>query len=84
MSATFSPKKFAERYGIAEKKVRRFIETGELNAVNIASRLGGKKPRWRIPAESLAEFEQRRSSTSIVTPKPARRRRSDVAVTPYF
>jgi len=79
-----SPQQVAARYGIAAIKVRRWIETGELGAVNVATRLGGKKPRWRVPAEALAEFERRRSSSATATRPPARRSRKTARVFEYF
>jgi hypothetical protein len=56
---------------VSEDKVRGWITRGELKAVNTAAALCGR-PRWVIPAEALAEFERRRSSTP--PPKSMRRR----------
>ena len=62
----------ARRYRIGEDKVRGWIGRGELRAINTAAVLGGK-PRWVIPAEALAEFENRRAGGP--PPKPPRRQR---------
>jgi len=51
----------AERYRCAPEKVLGWIARGELRAVNIASRPGGK-PRWRIQESDLAEFETSRAA----------------------
>jgi hypothetical protein len=61
-----------KRWRIGADKVRTFIRRGELVAVNVALNPCGK-PQWRITPESVELFEQRR--TSVLTPKPQRRRR---------
>ncbi len=38
-----------------------WIRTGELHAVNVAARAGGR-PRWRISVEALERFDEARSS----------------------
>lgn len=73
----------AEELGISPDKVCDWIGRGELAAVNIAHRAGGK-PRWRISEDALAAFLASRSSTPpSPAPKPPRRRR-DESVTRYF
>jgi transposase len=67
-------------YRVSEDKIRRWIATGELRAVNTAAALCGR-PRWVIPAEALAEFEQRRAGGP--QPKPPRRRRRQEAIDYY-
>jgi hypothetical protein len=85
MTKTLSPKEVAERHRVAPRKICRFIESGELVAINIASRLNGEKPRWRITPEALADFERRRSSSATApTKQPARRRRNESAVIQFF
>lgn len=71
MLSTFAPRQIAERYGVDHGKVLRWIESGELKAVNVATRVGGR-PRWRVSEESLAAFEQAR--TNATPAKQARRR----------
>ncbi|WP_390845032.1 helix-turn-helix domain-containing protein [Anatilimnocola floriformis] len=71
MPNTFAPSRIAERFGVDVSKVLRWIEAGELKAINVATRLGGR-PRWRITEESLVAFEQAR--TNITPFKPGRRR----------
>jgi hypothetical protein len=68
----FSVRDLARRWRIGEDKVRLFLRRGELVGVNVAANLAGK-PQWRITAESVEKFEQRR--TSAPPPKPVRRRR---------
>jgi transposase len=63
----------AHRYRVGEDKVRTWIASGELAAVNTASAICGR-PRWVVLPDHLAAFEQRRSSAPA--PMPARRRKS--------
>jgi hypothetical protein len=65
---------------VSEDKVRRWLATGELVAVNTSSSLAAR-PRWVVSRASLAEFERRRSS--VPTPKPSRRRIQHVPVDYY-
>ena len=72
MTATASyitPPALARQYGVKPDKILRWISLGELTAVNVAERVGGR-PRWRISLESIADFERRRAAV-----KPAKRRR---------
>jgi hypothetical protein len=68
------------RWRIGADKVRGFLRRGELVGVNVASSLCGK-PQWRITAESVEQFENRR--TSAPPPRPARRSRRSVVVDYY-
>ena len=63
----------ADRYRCGVEKILQWIAHGDLTAVNVAAR-GGGKPRWRISAEALAEFERRRSTVPPL-PMPTRRTR---------
>jgi hypothetical protein len=75
MSDFRTPPELADRWGISPAKVLSFIRRGELTAVNLATRLGGR-PRWAISAEAVAAFERRRSSAATATPRPQRRPRA--------
>ena len=70
----------AKRYRVSVDKVRAWINRGELAAVNTATALCGR-PRWVIPPEALAAFEQRRAGGPA--PKPQRRRRRQEALDFY-
>jgi excisionase family DNA binding protein len=62
----------ARRYRVSEDKVRAWIRSGELKAINTARTLCGR-PRWVVMPEALALFEARRQSAPL--PKsPVRRR----------
>ncbi|MHB1426943.1 MAG: helix-turn-helix domain-containing protein [Gemmataceae bacterium] len=60
----------ARRLGVSVDKVRAWIASGELRAIDVALRRGGR-PRWRITAEDLDAFLVSRS----VAPVPVVRRR---------
>lgn len=70
MSDHLTPPAVARAYGVNVGKVLAWIRSGELRAVNLASRPGGR-PRWRISADAIAQFEARRLA---VAPRPRRRR----------
>jgi hypothetical protein len=69
---------------VSADKVLGWIYSGELRAVNVAARRGGR-PRWRIDVADLALFEQAREAV----PEPAaartpRRRGQAAGVIEYF
>ncbi len=67
--AYLSPPAIAERLGVSPEKVIRWIARGELRAVNLADRLGGR-PRWRVSQADLESFLAARAAQ----PRPGRRR----------
>jgi len=60
----------AQELGVKPDKIRAWINSGELVAVDI-SEFRGQRPRYRIAREELNAFLERRA-----TRKPARQRRS--------
>ena len=72
---TYGVKDVTKRFGVGEHTVLAWIRSGELPAINVSRRLGGK-PRWRITVESLQAFETLRSATPV---KPHTRRRREKA-----
>jgi excisionase family DNA binding protein len=64
-----TPPELAKQYGVSPDKVLAWIRAGELRAINVATRLGGR-PRYRISEEDLAAFEARRAAR----PSPKRQR----------
>ena len=67
---TYSPPAIAKRLGCKPEKILGWIRSGRLRAMNTSA--GSKRPRYRITAEALAQFEQ---SLLVAPPKrPARRR----------
>lgn len=73
-STALTPNQLAARYGVGVHKVLGWIRRGELRALNVASELS-KRPQWRISADALAEFENRRASQA--TPRAKRRSKPD-------
>jgi hypothetical protein len=71
----YSVADLCRRWKVGADKIRAFLRRGELIGFNVATNPGGK-PQWRITAESVERFEQRRSSAP--PPKRAARRRKRV------
>lgn len=68
-----TPPQYAESRGVNVRKVLWWIETGELQAVNFATKRSGRK-RWKLSQESIAAFEQARTNHGK-SATPAKRRR---------
>ena len=62
----------ARRYRVSPDRVRRWIASGQLRAVNRRDTRVGR-PSWVIPPEALIEFE--RGRTAAPPSKPPKRRR---------
>lgn len=65
------PKKIATRYGVKIDTVYVWIQSGELPAIDVSCKRGGRA-RYAISAAGLAEFEAKRA---IQKPAKAARRR---------
>ncbi len=83
---TITPGEYAERLGIGAPKVLGWITTGELEAIDVTTKAGSAKPRYRITPEAIAAFEQRRSSIrpSTRTMAPIRRQRMQLGSVPEY
>jgi excisionase family DNA binding protein len=79
--AFLSPPQIARRLRVKPSKVIRWIRTGELTAVDVSQKRGGR-PRWRIAVEEFERFLQARSSRKP-THAPRRRKRQ-LAITEFF
>ncbi len=57
-------------------KVRVWIVTGMIKAVNVASKPGAGRPRYRISCEELANFQTRQAAKLLpaALPRPQRPR----------
>lgn len=64
-----------ERFGVSQHTVLAWIDSGELRAVDVSRKRGGK-PRWRITQEALDSFELSRTKTP---PPPKTKRRKATA-----
>jgi hypothetical protein len=56
----YIPRQIAEKFNVTEAKVIAWCRSGELAAVNVASR-SSKRPRFSISPEALADFERARA-----------------------
>jgi excisionase family DNA binding protein len=70
-----TPPQVAEELGVNADKVVAWIKSGELRAINVAARLGGR-PRFRISEADLLAFQERRSAVPIA-PRPKRQKKQD-------
>ena len=79
----YTPPEIARRFRCDVKKVLRWLATGELAGINLATNLKGR-PRWRIHTDALTAFE--RSRCAIPKPESPRRRtrRAPTKVTQFF
>ena len=80
--AKLSAPQVAQRYGIDPVKVHAWIKSGELRAINAATRRSGR-PRYLIDETDLMAFEASRAVVPS-TPAPRRRRRTGAGVTEFF
>ncbi len=71
-----------QRYGVSQHTVLAWIDAGDLKAVDVSRKRGGR-PRWRITAEALEQFEASRTKAPPAPKKP-RRKKSNEAVTEFY
>jgi hypothetical protein len=76
----YTPNELARVLRVSPDRVRAWIQSGQLGAVNTASALCGR-PRYVVLPHHLAEFERRRAAAP--PPKPPRRRTRTKAVDYY-
>jgi excisionase family DNA binding protein len=60
---TYGIKDLCERYGVGEHTVLAWIHRGELRAIDVSRKRGGR-PKWRITAEALEAFELSRTPST--------------------
>ena len=63
-----TPPALARRWGISADKVLAWIRSGELKAINAATRPGGR-PRYVIDEADVVRFEGSRAATQATTIK---------------
>ena len=66
------------RYAVTEWTVLTWIRTGQLRAFNVGRNQGAKRPRWRVTAAALEEFEAKRTPASPVPSTRRAQRPADV------
>jgi excisionase family DNA binding protein len=76
----YTPNELARILRVSPDRIRAWIASGELPAINTAPHRCGK-PRYVILPHHLAEWEAKRLAAP--PPKPARRKRLPVAVDYY-
>jgi hypothetical protein len=82
--AWLTPPQIAAARRLRVGKVLTWIRRGELRAINCAERPRAR-PRWRVSAEALSEFDAARSNRILITPAQPRATRGRWAeVTEYF
>lgn len=69
-----TPPQLARRWGVSPEKIRTWIRSGELRAINAATTLSGR-PRYRIESTEVHAIELRRAATACQI-SPRRRLRS--------
>lgn len=76
-----TPPQIARRWGVKAEKVRTLIKAGELRAIDLATKRGGR-PRYRVHEADLLVFERRREVRPL--PKTQRRKRARADVIEFF
>ena len=79
----FTPPEIARKWGISVDKILTWIRSGELKAINAATRLGGR-PRYLISLEALDSFERSRTVAEQPSSKPRNSKRSNQDVIDFF
>ena len=74
---TFGIKDLCERFAVGEHTVLAWIRRGELKAINVSSKPGGR-PKWRVTQQALEAFELLRTPTSTKPRAHDRKRPSGV------
>ena len=76
---------YAKQLGVAEKKIRDFIQSRELRAINLARSTQGR-PRYAIDVDDIAAFEKAREVIPDSAPSTSRKSRKRTAgqIKDYF
>jgi hypothetical protein len=77
-----TPPQVAQKWGVSPEKILVWIRSGELRAINGATKAGGR-PRYLIDPADLEMFETRRSVVAKALP-PRRDRKKTADVIEYF
>jgi hypothetical protein len=76
-----TPPELAKRWGVSSDKIRTFVESGELAAIDISTRRG-ERPRYLIDLADIEKFEAARAVVKVPEPKP--RRKTPAPAKRYF
>lgn len=78
-----TPPQIAGLWGVSTEKVLVWITTGQLRAIDAASRRG-ERPRYLVDLKDLEAFERSRAVTPPTQPAPRRKRSAGVATKEFF
>ena len=79
-----TPPKLARRWGISPDKILCWIRSGELHAIDAATRQG-QRPRYLIDEADIVAFESRRSAAQERQPvRQPRRKQTKSQVIEFF
>jgi excisionase family DNA binding protein len=70
-------------HGVSDKTVRRWIQNGELKAINVGRNPNGRKPRWRISQSALDAFLAARTTSGPSVPRAKGRKQSGNVISFY-
>ena len=69
-----TPPQLARAWGISTDKVLAWVRSGELPALNAATKIG-QRPRYLVDLADLEAFEQRRTVIPVAGPRPRLQKR---------
>ena len=78
-----TPRALARRYRVSPDKVLGWIRSGELRAINVATKPGGR-PRFLIDEKDIAAFEERRAAVQVQAGSVRHKRRRTPDVIQYY
>jgi transposase len=78
---TYGIKDICERFAVGEHTVLGWIRRGELRAIDVSRKQGGR-PKWRITQAALEAFELARTPTP--PPSRARRKKKEANVIEFY
>ena len=61
--------------GVSRDTVERWVNTGQLRAIDVSAKPGRGRPSWRVSADNLEAFLKARANRQQALPVPTRRRR---------
>jgi hypothetical protein len=79
----FTPPQLARIYGVSPDKVLVWIRSGELRAINVASKPDGR-PRYLIDESDISEFEKRRAAVRTERTPRSRKGGKKTNITKYY
>jgi excisionase family DNA binding protein len=83
IDAVWTPKQLAEKWMVKSDTILALIRSGELRAFNVGRR-GALKPRWRINADAVVQFEEQRGPAGPKTRSTRPKRQASDDYVAYF